>query len=424
MTGTALRHNRPFVVLVVAHALTRLAFWMAFLGMMSLVSFTFGSSASGTAMVIATLGVPFIVLAPFAGTFVDRSNPKWTLASTYVAGGLLVLGLTSVTSLWQIVVGAAVWGITGTLILPSLGALLKRGLVPEDQLARANGVIRSVWEITLIAGPALSGLMVREIGPRAPFVAAALLYAAGLPVLLAMRSPARAPAGRDRAGLEELRKGIVLLFGRPDLRALAIWTGLAGAGISAMLAVEPVFVREVLGGGPERLGLIYSLAGVGATVGALGGGASRFAGRELAATAMGTALFGGCILFYGGVASWPAVIPAVTLLGTGLGLTITLTQVLLQRRSPPDVVGRVLAAQRGSESAFDLLGTFAAGGVAAALGVRATLVGGGAVVVAAGIALGVRARTVEADGAGIEEAPAERAAAELTPPPLALERFD
>lgn len=412
-----LLQNRRFVALAAAHLLTRLAFWMAFLGMMSLASFTLRSEASGTAFVLGALGAPFIVLAPFSGMLVDRSRARTTLAATYVIGAALSVGLVHVTELWQLVAGAAFWGISGTLIFPSLGAMLKRGLVREDQLPRANSVIQAGWEVTLIAGPALSGFLAKQFSAATPFYVSAALYVAGVAVLM-LAVPSWPPRSDRTSSPGELLQGVAVLFRRPDLRAIAIWGGFATAAFSAILAIEPVFVRDVLGGGPERLGLIYSFGGMGATAGALLAGSGRFGRRELTGIAGAFGLYGVAAIAYAWIAHWPAVIPAVMALQMGFSACITLTVILVQRRSPAEVVGRALAAQRGVEQSFDITGTLLGGAVAAAIGTRSTILGAGVIVIVAALALGAR-------GSRIERAEPEPApTTELQHPPLALERFD
>lgn len=422
MRGDGLRHNRRFVALATAHALTRLAFWMAFLGMMSLASFTLRTEASGTAFVLGALGAPFIVLAPFSGMLVDRSRARTTLAATYLIGAVLSLGLVRVGALWQLVAGAALWGMSGTLIFPSLGAMLKRGLVREDQLPRANSAIQAGWEITLIAGPALSGFLAKQFSASTPFYVSAALYLAGLAVLALV--PSSPPTTKRTSTPGELLQGVAVVFRRPDLRAIAVWGGFATAAFAAILAVEPIFVRDVIGGGPDRLGLIYSLGGVGATAGALLAGSGRFGRRELAGVAGAFGLYGIAGIVYGGIARWPAVIPAVMALQMGFSIAITLTVILVQRRSPAHVVGRALAAQRGVEQSFDITGTLVGGAVAALIGTRSTMLGAGCVALAAAVVLA--ARGVRLRRTGASETPSEppAAPADLQPPPLALERFD
>jgi predicted MFS family arabinose efflux permease len=405
------------VALAAAHALTRLGFWMAFLGMMSLASFTLGTSASQTAFVLATLGAPFVVLAPFSGTLVDRSNAKLILAATYVAGAALSLGLVQVTRLWHLVVAAGLWGVTGTLIFPSLGAMLKRGLVREDQLPRANSVIQAGWEVTLIAGPALSGYLANRFSPSTPFYVSAVLYLAGLVVLWLVPS---SPPGERTSAPGRFVEGIKILFEKPDLRAVAIWGGVAASAVWAVLAIEPVFVRDVLAGDPGRLGLIYSLGGAGATAGALLGGSGVFGRREVSGIAFALGLYAAGAFAYGGIARWPAVIPAVIVSQMAFSIWVTLTVILLQRRSPAEAVGRVLAANRGVEQVFNVVGTLIAGAIATAIGTRTTIVAAGGIVAATALVLAARSSALAR--AGLGEGEGEPAAvAELQHPPIALD---
>jgi predicted MFS family arabinose efflux permease len=417
-TQQSLWRNRRFVALAAAHALTRLGFWMAFLGMMSLASFTLGEGTSGTAFVLATLGAPFVILAPFSGMVVDRTNAKLILAATYVAGAALSLGLVQVTRLWHLVIAAALWGITGTLIFPSLGAMLKRGLVRQDQLPRANSVIQAGWEVTLIAGPALSGYLVEHFSPSTPFYVSAVLYAVGIAVLAIV--PALPPDER-RVEPGQFVEGIRILFGRPDLRAVALWGGVAASAVWAVLAIEPVFVRDVLHGDPGRLGLIYSIGGVGATAGALLAGSGVFGRRELRGIAIALGLYSAGAFAYGGLARWPAVVPAIVASQMAFTIWVTLTVILLQRRSPADAVGRVLAANRGVEQVFNVAGTLAAGAIAAAIGTRTTIIAAGGIVAGAALVLALRSSALVR--AGIDEGEATPVT-ELQHPPIALEHVD
>jgi predicted MFS family arabinose efflux permease len=392
---------------------------MAFLGMMSLASFTLGTSTAGTAFVLATLGAPFVILAPFSGTLVDRANAKLILAATYVAGAALSLGLIEVTRLWHLVIAAALWGITGTLIFPSLGAMLKRGLVREDQLPRANSVIQAGWEVTLIAGPALSGYLANHVSTATPFYVSAVLYLVGLAVLGLVPSLPRDEPVASQPG--RYVEGVRIIFGRPDLRAVAIWGGVAASAVWAVIAIEPVFVRDVLGGDPGRLGLVYSVGGAGATAGAILGGSGVFGRREVPGIAFALALYAAGAFAYGGIARWPAIIPAVVASQMAFTIWVTLAVILLQRRSPADAVGRVLAANRGVEQVFNVVGTLAAGVIATAIGPRTTIVAAGGVVAGAALMLAARSPALRrAELAGGEAPPVT----ELQHPPIALEHVD
>lgn len=382
-----LRRNRAFVLLAVANGIRGMAFWLSWLGMLSLASFTFKASAGQIALITAATSIPHILFSPFTGTLVDRTNPKWTLVGTFAANIGIACALLFINSVWQTYLIAFAWSTAGAIVWPSLGSMLK-GLVPDRELARANGALNSVWEVTLIVGPLLSGVLASQVSPRAPFAVGAALYGLGTLVLLPMRfTHVKAVAPPKGSRIAELRQGLDLMLGRPDLRALALWGAIAWGGFNVLIAVEPVFIRESLGGGESMLGAMYSVGGIGSTIGAVAIGWFAVTRKELRIASVGLAMVGAFFGLYVAVARWPHVLPLQAFIGGGFAIYQTLTQSLVQRVSPRTVVGRALAAKRGIEETAGLGGSLLAGAVASAAGARPTMVAAGAVMTFAALAL-------------------------------------
>ena len=391
-----LRSNGPFRTLIAAQAIRAFAFWLVFTSIMATASFELHASSAAMTAIIAGFAAPHVVLAPFSGYIVDRTNPKLILAATFLAGAVVAAALAFATAVWQVVGLAIFWSMTGTLIIPSIGSLLKN-LVSEEGLRRANGINQACFEATLIAGPALAGFLIDRFGRGLPMSIAASLYVVAAAAAAAVKyAPDRSQAPEPGRLLVELREGVTHIARVPDLRTLVGWGALGWGAFAALLALEPIFVREYLGGGAGRLGLIYSLGGIGSTAGALGIGAFRVARRELVAAAAGFFCVAVSFMVYVGVASWPAIIPALIGLGVGFGVYGTLSQTLLQRRSPVATVGRVTSAKRGIEESAAMVVSLSAGALANFAGVRLTLLGAGGVMAVAALAMIRRARVLEA----------------------------
>jgi predicted MFS family arabinose efflux permease len=395
-----LRSNGPFRALIVAQAIRALAFWLVFTLIMATASFTLHASSAAMTTIIAGFALPHVVLAPISGLIVDRTNPKLILAATFVAGAGVAQALAHVTEVWHVVGLAVFWSATGTMIIPSIGSLLK-SLVSEEGLRRANGINQACFEVTLIGGPALAGFLSDRFGRTLPMAIAAGLYLIAAAAVAAVRTAPRSaevpPAGRLVA---ELREGVMHIARVPDLRTLVGWGAVGWGAFAALLALEPIFVREYLGGGTGRLGLIYSIGGIGSTAGAIGIVAvRRLASRELLTAAAGFFVVAVSFCVYVGLASWPGIVPALIGLGIGFGVYGTLSQTLIQRRSPLALVGRVTSAKRGIEEAAGLTISLIAGGVAHAAGVRATLLGAGILMAFAAAAMGLGASRQQAAAA-------------------------
>lgn len=386
-----LRDNRSFRWLVAAQAARAMGFWLFWLGMLSLASFTLKASAGQVALITTAGSAAFVLLSPFTGTLVDRTNAKWTLAGCFVITAAAALWLSQATEIWHVYIASFVSACAGALFWPSLGALMK-GLVPESSLARANGFINGVWEATLIVGPILSGFLGAQFGPRTPIVVGACIYVAAISVILPIRFvPAHRNGEAIASGFRGMREGFDQVLRLPDLRSLVAWGALAMGGFFVLIGIEPVFVRESLGGGQGMLGVFYSVGGVGATLGSLAVGRLVRSRGELPVGAAGLTVAGAFFGVYVLIARWPHVIPIQAIIGGAFAIYISSTQALVQRRVPPILVGRALSARRGMEECASVTGSLAGSAVASAIGARPTMAIAAGVMTFAGLCLMTRA---------------------------------
>jgi predicted MFS family arabinose efflux permease len=130
----------------------------------------------------------------------------------------------------------------------------------------------------------------------------------------------------------------------------------------------PIFARDILHGGPGRLGLLMSFAGVGAVIGAL-----HFAARTdykglvewIAATSTACAV--GLILFSQSRVFW---LSAMMLLIVGFSATSQLaaTNTIVQGRVPDELRSRLMAVYATMFMGVQPLGALIAGGVAKRIG--------------------------------------------------------
>lgn len=87
----------------------------------------------------------------------------------------------------------------------------------------------------------------------------------------------------------------------------------------------------------------------------------RFASPAAVSAVSATMSIPMILLAYIGTARWPAVAPMQVVIGAGFGVYMTLSDTLTQRQSPLESAGRVVAARRGVEESFGLVGALAAG---------------------------------------------------------------
>lgn len=301
-------------------------------------------SAGAAGLTIMFFMLP-ICAAPAFGWIIDRFRRRTVLVVTCLLSVVALVPLLTVdgrADWWTVYAVSAAMGVSHVCVFGSVTALV-RDLVAEDLLAGANSAIQTVRQGLRLGGPLLGAALytVAGIGPvallnMASFLAAALVFAS-----LRVRE---SPPPRSRFVLwTELTAGVRVITGTATVRrsvvAICVLFVAGGVTESAIFAV----VGDGLGRPPAFVGVIATTTGVGAILGGLL--ATRVITRhgELAAVAVGAAVYGLATIGMS-VPALPAVIAAAA--GTGVGLTIPFIArvTLLQRSAPAHLIGRVTTA--------------------------------------------------------------------------------
>jgi MFS family permease len=347
--------RQPFLVLMAANAVSQIGNMMTAVAVPWFVLQTSGSAAQ-VGLVSAALAIGAVLPSILGGPLVDRMGLRRTsvLADVLSAGTVALiplLHLVGALEFWMLPVLAFVLASVNSVgdagrmaLLPQLASLA--GTVPE----RANSADRAVARLGQLGGPVLAGILIALIGPINVLLAHvfAFLVSAAL-VGLGVRGHGRAPA----TGVGEARRAYGAQLGeglRFVLRNRLILTMVSLVAIGNFLDVPliqvvlPVYANEVFGS-PTALGLLMgSLAG-GALLGTIAYGVL---GRRLPrrATLLASWLLVS-LLVYGGLAIQPPL-PVLIAVGVVGGIIagpinpILLT--VIQRETPPEMLGRVFGA--------------------------------------------------------------------------------
>ena len=236
--------------------------------------------ASSAAIALVMTVLPGIVLAPFLGVLVDRSQPaRLAVRAELFRGGVLL----AYAALYKAGLATAAVGY-GVGFCVALGnelqvlcwrAAIGRGAAPA-QMFRLNALTVAGGQTGQVVGAALSGFALAWAGAAATVLltAATFLASAVFSQLVARRLAAAEPAPASRARglrpyLAELGDGLRHIGQRPQIAFfyLLILANLTVIfGINGMLAP---FVRDELGLGPEAFGKIDACYALGAIAGGL-----------------------------------------------------------------------------------------------------------------------------------------------------------
>jgi MFS family permease len=328
--------------------------------------------------------VPVFLFGIWAGSIADR-HPRRRLVlltqTNAIVQAVLLAGLTLSGAVrpWHVIGLAAMLGMTYAFEIPARQALLAD--LAGDDMSNAIALNSSIVNAARVAGPALAGVVVAGVGEGWAFAINALSFAGTYWALLVMRPPPQPLAtGSRRAHLLE---GLAYAGGTAHVRAL-----LALLGVSSLFAIPyqtllPVFSAQVLGGDARLYGLLLACAGVGALGGALSlllRKGLRGLGRRVA---VGATLLGSGVIVFSQSRHVALSAAALVVVGYGFITQMAGTMTLLQGLAPKELRGRVMGLFSTLFVGVSPFGALAAGFSASRFGAPATLLVGGAVVLAA-----------------------------------------
>lgn len=348
----------------------------------------------GQLSVVSTCSaVGVLVPALLGGVVADRVPQKSILlcvAAVELAGMTLValLSLADLTALWHLGAVALVTGIGMAFYYPAYSAWLP-ALVPEEDLMAVNGFEGMVRPtVGQAIGPGVAGAIVGLASPGAALVVAGAASALGFLALTAVpKTPVRREVDTTShpvvSAVRDMAEGFRYMVRTPWLLATLLFASLMLLVMMGPLEVlVPFLIKDKLGGGPGDHAWVLAAFGIGGAVGSLIMASRTMPKRYLSWMNL---LWGvGCLPFVvmGTTSHIWVVVACAFALGAFFSAPMVIWGTLLQRRVPPDLLGRVASLDFFVSLSLMPVSMALAGPVSDAIGLEATFL-------IAGIAPGV-----------------------------------
>jgi MFS family permease len=336
---------------------------------------------------LAQLG-PLLLCSLLGGAVVDAVDRRALLVWVQLARGALAVGLVANALrpqplLWPLYVltaaGAGLQAVDAPTRIAAIPALVRRELLPA-----AAALHQILMQVSLVAGPALAGLLVGQAGLAAAYAIEVASFAAASLLAVAMR-PLPPGEGAARAGIASVREGLRFLRGRRALQGTFL------IDLNAMVFGMPRALFPALGtglfhGGPGTVGLLYAAPGAGALLAALTAGWVGGVRRQGRAVLVAVIVWGAAITVFGLVSWLPLALALLAVAGAADVISAVFRNTILQLTVPDGLRGRLAAIHIGVVTGGPRLGDAEAGAVAAIAGPRVSVVSGGLACLA-GVAL-------------------------------------
>ncbi|MBF0261464.1 MAG: MFS transporter [Magnetococcales bacterium] len=325
--------------------------------------------------------LPMFLLALVAGAVADRHERRrilmgCTLAQLACAVGFTLVSAQAEPSIPVIFLLAVLFGAARAFEMPARMALTP-ALVPREILPTAIAWNTFGVQGGIILGPWLGGVLC-AISPTLACSTALGLYLLSLAAMVRLLTLAidAQPVHGDVPRLVMIREGLVHLWGsRVVLGAISL--DLFAVLLGGVTALLPAYARDILEIGPEGLGLLRTMVGVG------GGGMTLWLAWHPIRRHVGFWMLGG-VAAYGLATLWFACsremwvsMAALICIGATDSVSVYVRQNLVQILTPDPMRGRVSAVSGLFISASNELGEFESGMAARYLGVVGSALFGG-----------------------------------------------
>lgn len=336
-------------------------------------------SAFWTGAIGLVRAVPLIVFGLVGGTLADAADRRrivrWTTAAQLVtAGGLAAQALLHAQSLVLLLALVGAQATFGALDVPARRALPPR-LLPLAQVPAGIALQHLSFQVSMLVGPALAGIVIAELGLTWAFGVQAVTFV--LAWLGVLRLPHLPPdAGADRPGLAAMVAGVRLVLRRPVLRG-SLATDLFATILAMPISLFPLVNEVRFGGSASTLGFFLSAVAVGGIVaGLLSGTVTR--ARRAGLVQLAAAGSWGLALAGFGLAEplWLAL-GLLAVAGAADTISVVIRAAMVQLDTPDSHRGRVSAVESVIGQAGPDVGNFRGGVVAGLTSAPLALVSGG-----------------------------------------------
>ena len=340
--------------------------WLGVLALMSAMQMqmlsrgylVYDMESSGSLLGLVNVGasIPMLVLPLFGGVLADRVNRKRIIQAGQIVAALIafsvfVLIRTERIEWFHLLVSSIMQGAVFALMMPARQALIPQ-LVGKGLLSNALALNTAAMSATTLAAPSVAGVLYGYFGPSNVYLLIGVLSLGSCIATLFVRHRGEIESdvknhnvqgkGKIKDLLSDITEGLKYVRSQRLIMVLLIMALATTVLAQPFRFLMPIFVVDVYKLGPESMGLLMSVMGLGALVGSIyiAAHGNKNRGKILLA---GSFISGLSLL---GVAVIPIYMLAVLFmvpLGLGDASRRTIIMTLIMEKSEERYRGRVMS---------------------------------------------------------------------------------
>lgn len=364
---------KPVRTLWMAQLISVFGDFLVLFAVLSVASFRFHATPAQVTFISISFMIPFALIGPLAGVFVDRWNVKRTMIASDLIRAVLALSLVFTTNLYQIYVILFLLSMVSSFFVPAQSVTI-RTIVPREGLMAANALLQQAFQIVRIVSPAAAGALVAWFGANVCYYIDGISFGASAALiatlLIRRETDAAKQATTLKSVLADLVAGVKFVATHPIISFVLLAMAAGMFAISCFGPLIAVYVRDVLHADEILFGFVNSLIGVGMIIGTLG--MNKFTANR---SKNHLPLFGlftmGAFVFVMALFN-NVTMTAVGMFGVGIGAVFIFVsaQTMMQGHTPMEMMGRVSSSVWAVISLAQLIGLAFSGSLAQAIGIR------------------------------------------------------
>jgi len=272
-TALSVLRNAPYRRYIIGSAISDTGTWMQVMAQGYVMS-TLTTKAVWLGMAQFAAGLPMLALTMVGGSAADKYDKRKILLITQFVQIALALSIgylvwSGQIQIWHILTFAAILGISNSFEMPTLSALIPE-LVTREQIPSGIAIDRSVFHGSRVVGPTMGGILIGAWGTASAFFANAISFVALSVALLSLPARKKASVEEEEKRKTGIKDGFRFVANdRPSLAMIILIATQSVCIFPIITVMMPLYVRLVLGLGPDSLGFLMGAAAVGSLIGSI-----------------------------------------------------------------------------------------------------------------------------------------------------------
>ncbi|MBI2545197.1 MAG: MFS transporter [Candidatus Aenigmarchaeota archaeon] len=374
----ALRY-RDFKILWIALFISNIGSQMQFTAINWHI-FILTNSALALGLIGLSRFVPIAIFSLIGGAVADSHNRKKIILVTQTSLTILSIFL-SISTLDNTITPFLIYVISAlSAVALAFDAPPRQALIPtlvrKNHLANAISLNVIMYQTSMVLGPALAGIMIKQVGVGIIYLINAVSFLAVIAALLLMKTSGEIDNPSSKVSLKSIFDGIKFVKSRKIIWSAMILDFFSTFFASAT-ALTPIFAEKILRVGSVGFGFLYAAPSIGAMISGYvlaQMGKIKNQGKLLFAA---ISIYGISTIVFGFSTIFPLSFLALLFIGVGDGISTIIRNVIRQVNTPNRIRGRMSSVNMIFTVGGPQLGEFEAGVVAQLVGAPLSVALGG-----------------------------------------------